>query len=182
MYNVGDLSMNIIRTITEKDFGRQDTPEKWSSYHTRPGARAILFDKMSRIALMHVVNHNYYKLPGGGIDSGEDTLTALKRELLEEVGANLIEVDSEIGQINEYRDNWEMKGEHYGFIAKLTGEIIEPSRTEKEIEHGYETVWTKDVDEAIALVESGRPTKYGQDFEKLRELTFLKAAKLSQKG
>lgn len=173
--------MKIIRTITEKDFGRQDTPEKWPSYHIRPGARAILFDQISRIVLMHVSNHNYYKLPGGGIDPGEDTKTALERELLEEVGASSIEVISEIGQVNEYRDNWDMKGEHYGFIAKLTGEIIEPSRTEKEIEHGYETVWTKDVDEAIALVESGRPTEYGQDFEKLRELTFLKEAKISQK-
>jgi NUDIX domain. len=173
--------MKIIRTITEKDFGRQDTPEKWSDYHVRPGARAILFDQMSKIALMHVSNHNYYKLPGGGIDAGEDTVTALKRELLEEVGASSIEVVSEIGQINEYRDNWDMKAEHYGFITKLIGEIIEPSRTEKEIEHGYETVWAKNIDEAIALVESGKPIEYGQDFEKLRELTFLKEAKLSQK-
>jgi len=173
--------VKIIRTITEKDFGRQDTPEKWPSYYIRPGARAILFDQMSRIALMHVSNYNYYKLPGGGIDPGEDVITTLKRELLEEVGANSIEVISEIGQVNEYRDDWDMKSEHCGFIAKLTGEIIEPSRTEKEIEHGYETVWVKGIDEAIALVGSGRPTEYGQDFEKLRELTFLKEAKQPQK-
>lgn len=169
--------MKIIGTITEKDFGRQDTPEKWDSYHIRPGARAVLFDRTSRIALMHVSNHNYYKLPGGGIDPGEDTITALKRELLEEVGASSIEVVSEIGQVNEYRDSWDVKAEHYCFIAQLTGKIVEPSRTEKEVEHGYETVWAKDIDEAISLVESGKPTEYGQDFEKLRELAFLKEAK-----
>lgn len=73
-----------------------------------------------------------------------------------------------------------MKSEHHCFIAKLTSEITEPSRTEKEIQHGYETVWVKNIDEAIKLVESGEPTEYGQDFERLRELTFLKAAKLSQ--
>lgn len=172
--------MNIIRTITEKDFGRQDTTEKWSDYHIRTGSRAILFDQMSRIALMHVSNHNYYKLPGGGIDPGEDKITALKRELLEEVGASAIEIVSEIGQVNEYRDKWDMKGEHYGYIAKLTGKIIEPSRTDKEIEHGHETVWASDIDDAISLVESGKPAEYGQDFEKLRELTFLKEAKLSK--
>ena len=169
--------MKIIRTITEKDFDRQDTPEKWPDYHVRPGARAILFDQMSRIALMHVSNHDYYKLPGGGIDAGEDIVTALNRELLEEVGASSVEVVSEIGQVNEYRDDWGMKGEHYGFIAKLTGKITEPSRTEKEINHGYETVWADNIDEAITLVESGKPIEYGQDFEKLRELTFLKEAK-----
>ncbi len=173
--------MKIIRTITEKDFSRQDAPEKWLMYRIRPGARAILFDQTSRIALMHVSNHNYYKLPGGGIDTGEDVKTALERELLEEVGASSIEVISEIGQVNEYRDDWGMKGEHYGFIAKLTGKIIEPSRTEKEIDHGYETVWAKNIDEAIKFVESGKPTEYGQDFERLRELTFLREAKQSKK-
>ena len=174
--------MKIIGTITEKDFGRQDTPEKWASYHVRPGARAVLLDKTSRIALMHVSNHCYYKLPGGGIDPGEDTITALKRELLEEAGASSIEIVSEIGQVNEYRDSWDIKAEHYCFIAQLTGEIVEPSRTEKEIEHGYETVWAKDIDEAISLVESGKPTEYGQDFEKLRELTFLKETKEHHKS
>ena len=169
--------MKIIRTITEKDFGRQYTPEKWPDYHIRPGARAILLDQKSRIALMHVSNHDYYKLPGGGVDSGEDTVAALNRELLEEVGASSVEVVSEIGQVNEYRDDWGMIGEHYGFIAKLTGEIIEPSRTDKEINHGYNTVWADNIDEAIARVESGKPIEYGQDFEKLRELTFLKEAK-----
>jgi len=169
--------MNVIATITEKNFGRRANPEKWSDYHVRLAARAILFDQTSRIALMHVSNHNYYKLPGGGIDPGEDTITALKRELLEEVGATSIKVISEIGQVNEYRDDWGMEGKHYGFIAKLTGKIIEPSRTAKEINHGHETVWAKNIDEAIALVESGNSIEYGQDFEKLRELIFLKEAR-----
>lgn len=62
---------------------------------------------------------------------------------------------------------------HYGFIAKLIGNIVEPTQTEKEIENGYETVWVNDIAEAINIVESGKPTEYGQDFEKLRELTFL---------
>jgi 8-oxo-dGTP pyrophosphatase MutT (NUDIX family) len=130
---------------------------------------------------MHVSNHNYYKLPGGGIDPGEDIYTALSRELLEETGASAIKVVSEVGQVDEYRDEWGKKSEHYGFIAGLTGQIVEPTRTEKEVEHGYETVWVNDIEEAIRLVGSGMPTEYGQDFERLRELTFLEEVKLLQK-
>lgn len=126
---------------------------------------------------MHVVNHDYYKLPGGGVDENEDLETALKRELIEEVGANLVEVMSEIGQVDEYRDEWDMKSEHHCFLTRLTGPTVEPNRTDKELAHGYETVWAKGINEAISLVRSGNPKEYGQDFEKLRELTFLEYAK-----
>lgn len=147
--------------------------DKWPNYRIRPSARAILFNKNLHIALMHVVNDNYYKLPGGGIDEGEDIKTALQRELLEEVGASAIEILSPIGQIDEYRDQLNRKSEHYCFVAKLTGVIVEPMRTSKEISEGYKTVWVHNIDEAIMLVESGTPKRYGHDFERLRELTFL---------
>jgi len=169
--------MKIIRTITEEDFGRLPSPSNWSTYSVRPSARAVLMDGSSCIALMHVVSDNYYKLPGGGVDEGEDTETGLKRELLEEVGASEVEVISEIGQVDEYRDQLNRKSEHYGYIVRLIGPIVEPARTEEEIREGYETVWAKDIDEAIKLVSSGDPMEYGHDFEKLRELTFLEQVK-----
>jgi 8-oxo-dGTP pyrophosphatase MutT (NUDIX family) len=165
--------MKIIRTTTEKDFGRQEAPLERPKYRIRKGASAVLLDDESRVALMHVASDNYYKLPGGGLDSGEDAPAALKRELLEEVGASSIEIISEIGQIDEYRGEWGMKGEHYCFLAKLDGPVVDPSRTEEEVDEGYETVWAKDIEEAIKLVESGTPKQYGHDFERLRELTFL---------
>lgn len=173
------IIVRVIRIITEKDFGRKDTPEKWSSYRVRPGARAVLFDDDSRIAIMHVSKHGYYKLPGGGIDPGESAEAALARELLEEVGASSIGIISEIGQVIGYRDNWGLKCEHNGFIAKLTGKIVTPLLTDGEADVGYETIWAKDIDEAIELIESGKPTEYGQDFEKLRELIFLNEVKAS---
>lgn len=167
--------MEIIKTITEEYFGRKSTPEKWPEYRVRPGARAVLYDNLGQIALMHVSNQKYYKLPGGGIDEGELKLEGLKRELLEEVGAKEIEITSEIGEVDEYRDEWEVKAEHYCFEAKLIGELIEPQRTDKEVENGYETVWAKDIDEAIRLIESGKSfiNEYGQFFEVERELAFL---------
>lgn len=170
-------AMKIIGAITESDFGREPHSEKWQAYRIREAARAILLDNNARIALMHVASDNYYKLPGGGIDEGEDVTTALSRELLEEVGASAVEVISEVGQVDEYRDEYEANGRHYCFVAKLTGPIVEPARTEKELAEGYETVWASNVDEAIILVEQGTPKDYGHNFERLRELAFLNEAK-----
>jgi hypothetical protein len=44
--------------------------------------------------------------------------------------------------------------------------LARPQRTSGETRNGYETVWAKDVDEAIKLVESGKPyiDEYGQFF------------------
>lgn len=169
--------MKIIGTITESSFGRQASSEKWPSYRIREAARAILFDEEFRIALMHVASDNYYKLPGGGMDEGEDIITALNRELLEEVGASAVEVISEVGQVDEYRDEYEVNGRHYCFIAKLTGPIVQPARTEKELAEGYETVWAANIDDAIRFVEQSTPEGYGHNFERLRELVFLNEAK-----
>lgn len=173
------MIMEIIKTITEEEFGRKSTPERWAEYNIRPGARAILIDEMSRIALMHVTRQNYYKLPGGGIDPDESIEDGLRREILEEVGATDIEVMKEIGQVDEYRDEWGVKAEHYSFLAKISGEIIEPTRTEKEIENGYETVWAKDIGEAIHLVSTGVADEYGKGFEIERELAILNKYKES---
>lgn len=169
--------MILLRTITEEDFGRTVHADQWPTYRVRPSARAVLLDDTSQVALMHVVGDNYYKLPGGGIDEGEDIDTGLRRELLEEVGASSVDIIGEVGQIDIYAEDLQMKSEHTCFIVTLKSPTIEPQRTEGEIAEGYETVWASDIDAALALVESGDPKEYGHDFERLRELTFLKEAK-----
>ncbi len=171
--------MKLIRTIREEDFGRVSTPEKWASYRVRPAARAVLLDEASRIALMFVAKYGYYKLPGGGVDEGEDLHEALKREVREEVGVTDLEIVSELGVIHTYCDQIEAKAENYGFVARKKGEIVEPARTEHELVDGFQTVWVDDIDQAIKLMEASQQVidDYGQGFIVERELTFLKQAK-----
>ena len=51
----------------------------------RPSVRGIII-KDNKVAMVYSHKYDYYKFPGGGIESNEDIITALKREVLEETG------------------------------------------------------------------------------------------------
>ena len=54
----------------------------------RPSARGIILIS-GKIAAIYSRKHKYYKIPGGGIEPGEDNICALIREVKEEVGLNV---------------------------------------------------------------------------------------------
>ena len=51
----------------------------------RPSVRGIIC-REGKIAMVHSLKLDYYKFPGGGIEPGEDPVTALCREVREEAG------------------------------------------------------------------------------------------------
>lgn len=110
------------------------------TYPLREAVRAVVVDKESNIALLHVKKDHYYKLPGGGIEDDEDHESALRRECLEEIGSE-IEVINEIGLIIEYRKIFTLKQVSYCYLATLKGEKGIPNFTEKEKENGFEQIW-----------------------------------------
>lgn len=55
----------------------------------RPSSRAIII-KNGKLALVYSIKNNYYKFPGGGIKNDEDKISALTREVKEEVGLAVI--------------------------------------------------------------------------------------------
>ena len=63
----------------------------------RPSVRGIIISDDSRIAMMHSLKYDYYKLPGGGIEEGESLEDTLVREVREESGL-VVKRDS----INEF--------------------------------------------------------------------------------
>lgn len=79
------------------------------------GVRAIVFDHKSRAILM--VKHTYssgWYLPGGGIESGESYATALKRELMEEVG-----IEFEGSAIVDVYHNWSISKRDHVVITTI---------------------------------------------------------------
>jgi ADP-ribose pyrophosphatase YjhB (NUDIX family) len=163
--------MKLLRIIKFRDLKLKEI----ESFKLREATRAIVFDEDNKIALLQVTNHNYHKLPGGGIERGEHILPALKRECLEETGSK-IEIIKEVGLIIEYRDKFKKRQQSYCYIAKLIGDKGEPNFTKKEIQDGFKLKWVK-LEEAIKLLENDSPNDYQGKFIKIRDSTYLKKAR-----
>src|SRR5690606_24202987 len=98
---------------------------KGESYPVREAARAVMLDSENRISLLHVTTEMYYKLPGGGMESGESPLEALQRECSEETGCEVTVIE-EIGSIVEYRKFCMLKQISYCYLARIKGEKGKP--------------------------------------------------------
>jgi 8-oxo-dGTP pyrophosphatase MutT (NUDIX family) len=55
------------------------------SVFVRPSVRAIIIEDQ-KVLMVHSLKYDYYKFPGGGIEKGEDPVTAMMRETREEAG------------------------------------------------------------------------------------------------
>lgn len=166
--------MKLIKTLTDKDiFGKGRTD--YSDYFLREATRAVLFDKDNKIAFLNVSKQNYHKLPGGGVDKGENLEQALRRELLEETGCKA-EILQEIGEIVEYRDYDKRHQISYCWIAKVVGEKGKVSFVHDEIDDGFELIWVT-LDEAIELLKNDKPKDNQGHFIIARDLIILEEAK-----
>jgi 8-oxo-dGTP pyrophosphatase MutT (NUDIX family) len=64
----------------------------------RPAARVVLLDRAGRIFLVHSEDpadprkRPWWEIPGGGVDVGESSEDACRRELLEETGITDVEI------------------------------------------------------------------------------------------
>jgi 8-oxo-dGTP diphosphatase len=65
----------------------------------RPGAYVVVFNALGEILALDVAG--YIHLPGGGIDDGEVAEQAAKRELLEESGCTVVNIQY-IGESNQF--------------------------------------------------------------------------------
>jgi ADP-ribose pyrophosphatase YjhB (NUDIX family) len=166
--------MDLVIELTENDVGIEGTPEK-PAYTIRKAARAVLFNKENKIAYLHVSKHGYHKLPGGGLEPGEDIPTALKREVMEETGCNL-EINDPIGASIEYKAQQGKVQVSYCFFAEVAGDSQEPDFTEKEKSDGFRLMWV-DIDEAISTLEKDHTDDYTGKFISSRDLAFLKKAR-----
>lgn len=171
--------MNTLLTITEQDFDSAKPVADTFRFMTREAARAVLLDDKNQVYLLNVSLHGYHKLPGGGIDEGEEVEQALERELMEEVGCKA-KIIAEIGSIVEYRayEDGGLKQTSYCYLAKQIGEQLEPALEDGELAEGMFEVKARSIDAAIELLKNDQPDNLEGRFIQKRDLAFLTAAQL----
>src|SRR3989344_1347604 len=118
------ISMHLLKTINPEKVDENNI----SDWQYRKAVRAVVFDGENKIGLLNVSSKNYFKLPGGGIEEGEDIKIALDRECEEELGVQ-VEILKEIGSIIEYRAQFKLHQTSYCFIAKTSSDKNAPNFT-----------------------------------------------------
>jgi len=151
------------------------TEGEFAGYQVREAARAVVLDAAKNVALLRVANKNYYKLPGGGIEAGEDRIAALQRECLEEIGCN-VDVVREVGSVVEHRKMFGIKQISYCYVAKVKGEKGTPALTPEEKAAGFQPVWLP-YEEALRLMSTSGAAGYeGKEYMVPRDTLLLREA------
>lgn len=165
--------MQLLATLKAEDVEDNPPTFDYESFKPRLAARAIVFDG-DKVALIRIGKHDYYMLPGGGIDD-EDIAAGLARELLEELGCT-ITITGEIGQIITYVDRWLAKQTDFCYTAQKIGETSHPARTEFEAAERHEVVWAESLAAALQLVEAAHPQNRDGKLVGARDALFLRTA------
>ena len=129
--------MKSFTTVHDKDIFSHPI-EPHGEYALRPTVKVILIDKDNNVALMKARGH--YLLPGGGVEAGEDKIAALKREILEEVGCQIEQIE-EFGVAHQYRNKSMTHYEIHFFTAHVAGEKGTPTTTQEDELKDVEIYW-----------------------------------------
>lgn len=149
--------MKIICTLTDQEVLGTGGLSSAVPRHT---ARAIVKNTAGLYAVMYAPKFHLYSLPGGGVEEGEDPLTALHREIFEETGCTCDTVE-ELGIVAENRFCYDFtQVNHYYLVTTQTthGRL---HLTEKETAAGTEVQWhtLEDVLHLIADVIHDSPQR-----------------------
>lgn len=134
-------------------------------------ARAIIKNHLDEYAVLFAKDFGLYSLPGGGIDADENIEDALIREVYEETGVNIVNVE-ELGYVEENRAHCDYTQISYYFIVTTDSKYLCPHLTEEETKHGTTVDWYT-FDEAYQLISSAEHTTVQRKFLQARDVLAL---------
>lgn len=128
-----------MRLLFEMD--KQDYENCTHSF-VRNSARSIIISNR-KIAMIHSKKYDYYKFPGGGIESGEDPVAAMVRETREEAGLVVkFETVKEYGYVHRIQRSDQDAAEcfiqdSYYYLCEAENEIVSPCLDDYEAKENY---------------------------------------------
>jgi 8-oxo-dGTP pyrophosphatase MutT (NUDIX family) len=100
----------------------------------RKAVRAIIL-KENNILMVFLGKTNEYKFPGGGIEENETNEEALTREVLEEIGCNVIKIVKKIGIITEYGIAMEDRNSIFKMISEYYAVDIDYNQIGQKLDY-----------------------------------------------
>ena len=153
--------------------------------HDREIVRAIVFDEERFFYFVRAERDDDFgkatliETSGGGVEQGEDLLAAIKRELKEELGAN-VEILCKIGVISDYYNLIHRHNINNYYLCKVIS-FGEKNLMQDEIEEFHLSTLKLTYEEAIQEYERCACTKIGRLVAN-RELPILQQAKKIMDG
>ena len=155
--------------------------------HDREIVRAIVVDDAGAFYFVRVERDDDFgkatliETAGGGVESGEELVDALRRELQEELGVQ-VDVLAKLGIVSDFYNLVHRHNINHYFLCKIT-DHGEKNLTQAEIEDFHLTTLIYSYEEAVAEYERRAHTKLGALIA-ARELPILHHAKkvLEQKS
>lgn len=148
--------------------------------HDRNIVRAIVYDENRMFYFVRAVRDDEFgkatliETSGGGVENGEDLITAVKRELKEELGVS-VDVVCKIGIVSDYYNLIHRHNINNYFLCKIKS-FGHKNLTQDEIEKFHLSTLKMSYEEAIIEYENRKNSKLGTLIAN-RELPVLHRAK-----
>ena len=136
-------------------------------------ARAIVKNRNGLYAVMYANKFHLHSLPGGGVEDGEDLLTALRREIFEETGCTCDHIE-ELGIVSENRAHQDFTSKSYYYVVTTehTPETIH--LTDDEIANQTTVQWYP-LEDVVRLISEPKHTTTQRMYLQARDMAALKA-------
>ena len=148
--------------------------------HDRMIARAIAVDDAGDLYFVRAIRNDAFgpatliETSGGGVEAGEDLVSAIRRELKEELGAE-VDVLSKIGVVSDYYNLIHRHNINHYFLCKIKS-FGDRHLTKDEIEQFHLSTLKLSYEDAVREYETRTDSRIGRLIAQ-RELPVLRRAK-----